>query len=232
MPPTSSGLRVLVVAAHPDDEILGCGAALALHAAKGDRVHVVVMGQGVFSRSDGSATPAALAALRECAEKANRIVGASSLELLDYPDNRMDEIARLDLTKAIEAVLERHAPHVVYTHFLSDLNVDHQRVSEAVCVACRPVPGSHLRSLRFFEVQSSTEWQPPANGTAFAPNLFVDVSKTLETKLEALRAYASEMRAWPHARSLEAVEHLARWRGASVGVNAAEAFVLARALET
>lgn len=232
MPPPSSGRSALVVAAHPDDEILGCGAAIAWHAAKGDRVHVAIMGQGVFSRSDGSASPDALAALRECAQKANRIVGASSLELLDYPDNRMDEVARLDLTKATEALVERHAPEVVYTHFPNDLNVDHRRVSEAVCVACRPVPGSRVRSLRFFEVQSSTEWQPPVGAALFAPNFFINVSETLEAKLEALRAYAGEIRAWPHARSIQAVEHLARWRGATVGVDAAEAFVLARAIES
>lgn len=231
MCPEPSALSVLVVAAHPDDEILGCGATLARHAARGDRVNVLIMGQGVFSRSDGSADQESLEALRQCAQEANRIIGASSLELLDFRDNRMDEVARLDLAKAVEAVVSQHAPDIVYTHFPGDLNVDHVRVSEAVCIACRPIPGSSVRSLRFFEVQSSTEWRPPAIGTAFAPNLFVDVSSSLEKKIQALRAYSGEMRAWPHARSIEAIEHLARWRGACAGLGAAEAFVQARALE-
>lgn len=232
MPASSLRKTVLAVAAHPDDEVLGCGATLARHVAAGDDVHVLIMGQGVFSRSDGSANAQALEALRACAREANRILGIHSLDLLEYPDNRMDGIERLDLAKAVEAAMERHNPEIVYTHFPGDLNIDHVCVSDAVTVACRPVPGSSVRSLRYFEVQSSTEWRPAHAGSApFGPNLFVDVAATLEKKIDALRAYGTEMRAFPHARSIEAVEHLARWRGANVGVEAAEAFVLARSIE-
>lgn len=227
-----SGRSVLVVAAHPDDEVLGCGATLSRHVANGDRAHVVILGQGVFSRSDGSAGGAALERLRACALRAGEILGAATVDLHDFPDNRMDEVARLDLAKIVEAAIERYNPSIVYTHFPGDLNIDHVCVSEAVTVACRPTPGSQIESLRYFEVQSSTEWRPPHSATApFGPNLFVDVSATLSQKLEALRAYDGEMRPFPHARSIEAVEHLARWRGASSGMLAAEAFVIARALE-
>ncbi|HEV7179844.1 MAG TPA: PIG-L deacetylase family protein [Candidatus Baltobacteraceae bacterium] len=222
---------VLVCAAHPDDEVLGCGATMARHAAKGDRVHVLILGQGLVSRGHSAGTEAALAELRSTAKRANDTLNAASLEMLDFPDNRLDTVARLDLAKAIEDTLQRLAPQIVYTHFPADLNVDHGRVSDAVCVACRPLPGSSVKSLRFFEVQSSTEWRPAAGAASFAPNLYVDVSQTIGKKLDALRIYGREMRPWPHARSLEAVEHLARWRGASAGVGAAEAFMIAREID-
>lgn len=231
MCPSVSGRSVLVVAAHPDDEVLGCGATTARHAARGDRVAVVILGQGVYSRA-GAQGQAELESLRAAARRAAEITGASSLDLHDFADNRMDEVARLDLAKIVEAAIAKHQPQIVYTHFPGDLNVDHGRVSEAVTVACRPYPGNQIESLRYFEVQSSTEWRPPHSGNSpFGPNLFVDVTATLDKKLQALRAYENEMRPFPHARSIEAVEHLARWRGASVGVPAAEAFVLARAIE-
>ena len=232
MPPKIAGRSVLVVAAHPDDEVLGCGATIAKHVDAGDRVHVAILAQGLFSRTDGTRDDAALGALRASAQKANDILGVSSLEFFDYGDNRMDTVARLDVAKAVEQVIEKHDPSIVYTHFAGDLNVDHGRVSEAVTVACRPVPDGRIESLRLFEVQSSTEWRPPHAGLqTFAPNLFINVATTLARKLAALQAYASEMRKWPHSRSIEAVEHLARWRGACAGYEAAEAFLIARDLE-
>lgn len=124
--------------------------------------------------------------------------------------------------------MERIRPAIVYTHHGGDLNVDHQIVHRAVVTACRPLPGSVLETLLFFEVPSSTEWQAGDAAQAFVPDWFVDASATLSLKLKALRAYASEMRPWPHSRSLEAVEHLARWRGACAGWKAAEAFQLGR----
>jgi LmbE family N-acetylglucosaminyl deacetylase len=134
----------------------------------------------------------------------------------------------LDVIKPIEALIERHRPDTVVTHHGSDLNIDHRRVSQAVATACRPQRGHSVRRLLMFEVASSTEWQLPDAANPFAPNFFVDISMTLERKLSALQAYSAEMRAWPHPRSLQALEHLARWRGATIGVEAAEAFVLGR----
>ena len=218
---------VLVCAAHPDDEVLGCGGAIARHAARGDAVHILILSQGLFSR-DGQADSEALESLRGAARRSAAVLGAAGITFGDFPDNRMDEVARLDVTKLIEESIGRLAPSIVYTHHPVDLNVDHVRVHECVSVACRPLPGSSVRDLRFFEVASSSEWRPPGNGSAFQANLFVDIGVFLEKKLEALRAYGSEMRPWPHARSLEAVEHLARWRGASAGLEAAEAFVIGR----
>ena len=124
--------------------------------------------------------------------------------------------------------MDEFQPQVVYVHHAGDVNVDHRRLHEAAVTACRPTPGHSVMRLLSFEVASSTEWQPPGSGSAFQPNWFVDISAQLQRKCEALEAYASEMRPWPHPRSSTAVEHLARWRGAQVGVEAAEAFCLLR----
>ncbi|PTQ69961.1 PIG-L deacetylase family protein [Pseudomonas sp. GV071] len=219
---------VLVIAAHPDDEVLGCGGTIAWHAARGDQVHVAIMAQGLFSR--GTPAEAEQAALRSACKNANAILGVASLECFDLPDNRLDSLDLLDIVQKVEALVQRHQPGVVYGHWSGDVNIDHRLLHEAVVTACRPQPGHPVHTLLFFEVASSTEWQIPHSAPAFLPNWFNDISQTLDAKLRALDAYAMEMRAWPHPRSVRAVEHLARWRGATVGVDAAEAFVLGRRL--
>ena len=224
---------VLVVAAHPDDEVLGCGGTLARHVLAGDSVRVLIVAEGATSRQERRDRLQAgdeLSALAISAQTAGSILGVASVELLDYPDNRLDSIDRLDLTKRIEKRIELHQPQVVYVHHAGDVNVDHRRLHEAVVTACRPYPGQPVRRLLSFEVASSTEWQPPGSASSFQPTWFVDISDHWQQKREALEAYASEMRPWPHARSIEAVEHLARWRGSQVGVEAAEAFCLLRQL--
>lgn len=224
---------VLVVAAHPDDEVLGCGGTIARHADAGDQVQVLIVAEGATSRQqqrDRNQANDELSVLAQAAQLAGAILGAQGVELLDLPDNRLDSLDRLDLIKQIEERTARHQPQVVYLHHAGDVNVDHRRLHEAVVTACRPMPGQPVRRLLSFEVASSTEWQPPASAPAFQPNWFVDISAQWPRKREALAAYASEMRPWPHARSLEALEYLARWRGAQVGVEAAEAFCLLRQL--
>lgn len=226
---------VLVVAAHPDDEVLGCGATIARHAALGDRVHVLIVAEGATSRGalrDRRANGPALSRLADCAHRAAAILGARSVTLEDLPDNRLDSIDLLDIVKLVERHVGRLSPSVIYTHHPGDLNVDHRAVHDAVATACRPLPKAAARRLMLFEVPSSTEWQLPGLRVPFQPNCFVDVRKTLALKLKALRVYAEEMRTFPHPRSLHAVEHLARWRGASAGLAAAEAFVVAREIVT
>jgi len=136
----------------------------------------------------------------------------------------------LDVVKIVERELAAARPELVYTHHSGDVNVDHRIAHDAVIAAVRPQPGNRVRGLYFFETPSSTEWRPPTSMRGFEPAHFVDVSRTLDRKLAALRAYDSEMRAWPHPRSYRAVEHLARWRGAIVGVEAAEAFETGRSI--
>ena len=225
--------KVLVVAAHPDDEVLGCGGTIVRHANAGDQVQVLIVAEGATSRQDQRDRLQAgdeLSALVDSAKAAGSILGAAGVEILDLPDNRLDSLDRLDLIKHIEQRIDRYQPQVVYVHHAGDVNVDHRRLHEAVVTACRPTPGHSVRRLLSFEVASSSEWQPPGSAPAFQPNWFVDISEQWQRKRDALMAYASEMRPWPHARSLEAVEHMARWRGAQVGVEAAEAFCLLRQL--
>ncbi|OLO35890.1 GlcNAc-PI de-N-acetylase [Alkalihalophilus pseudofirmus] len=225
---------ILVIAAHPDDEVLGCGGTIAKHAKAGDEVHVVILAEGLTSRKnerDRTFYSNQLSKLALAAEKANKVLGVSSLKLYDLPDNRMDSIDRLDVTKLIEQIVDKHKPHIIYSHHIGDVNIDHRCIHQAVVTACRPIPFKHkVNELLFFEVPSSTEWQPSGSAHPFVPNWYVDVSETLDLKLKALKEYESEMRDWPHPRSILAVDYLAKWRGASTGVNAAEAFILGRKL--
>ncbi len=226
---------VLVVAAHPDDEVLGCGATMAKHARRGDRVHVLILSEGITSRGgapDRSAFGRDLAELAAAARRANDVLGVHALELAQLPDNRMDAVDLLDIVRPVEERVLRIRPQIVYTHFGGDLNIDHVLTHRAVLTACRPLPGGGVDTMLFFEVPSSTDWYVGGQGGGFVPTWFEDVSETLDAKKRALEAYGGEMRPWPHARSLDAVEHLARWRGATVGLGAAEAFVLGRAVRT
>ena len=231
--PGSIPQNVLVVAAHPDDEVLGCGGTIARHAEAGDAVQVLIVAEGATSRQeqrDRKEAAEQLSSLAQAAQKAGAILGAMGVELLDLPDNRLDSLDRLDLIKRIEERIAWHQPQVVYVHHAGDVNIDHRRLHEAVITACRPTPGQPVRRLLSFEVASSTEWQPPGSAPAFQPNWFVDITAQWSRKRQALESYAAEMRPWPHARSISALEHLARWRGAQVGVEAAEAFGLLRQL--
>jgi|HubBroStandDraft_1064217.scaffolds.fasta_scaffold03522_6 LmbE family N-acetylglucosaminyl deacetylase len=222
-----------IVAAHPDDEVLGCGGTAARLAAEGHAVHVLLLADGEGARAGknaGAAIRERVSARSAAARNAGKILGCDSVELLSYADNRMDGEQLLDVVQAVEQFIARHRPSLVLTHHAGDVNVDHRVVHEAVVVACRPQPGHGVRELLFFEVPSSTEWRPPQSATVFSPNWFVDISATLDLKLEALNAYASELRDFPHPRSAVAVRALAQWRGASAGLMAAEAFVLGRKL--
>lgn len=224
---------VLVIAAHPDDEVLGCGGAIAKHRQQGNPVHILILAEGSTSRSptrNRADWESELSALSVAAHSASKILGVNSTTLYSFPDNRMDSCDLLDIIKPIEILIDQQQPTTVYTHHAGDVNIDHRRIHNAVVTACRPVPGHSVTSLLFFEIPSSTEWQPPGSAPSFSPNWHVDISETLTLKLEALAAYDSELRQWPHPRSLQAVEHLARWRGASIGVEAAESFILGRNL--
>lgn len=225
---------VLIVAAHPDDELLGCAGTIARHAQHGDDVHVAILAEGSTSRDtqrDVLSRGAELSALERAAQTAGRILGVRSIVCHGLPDNRMDSVDLLDVVKIVEALVNEHRPSIVYSHHIGDVNVDHGLTHRAVYTACRPTPDHPVERFLTFETVSSTEWTPPGSAAAFSPNWYVDISSTLAQKLEALEAYESEMREWPHPRSLRAIEHLARWRGATVGVEAAEAFMLMRQVD-
>jgi len=226
--------KVLVVAAHPDDEVLGCGATIAKYIHDGDEVHVVILAEGLTARDatrDRAVREDELSELTQMAHKAHAILGSNSLVLHNFPDNRMDSIDRLDVTKVVESFVKKYEPNIIYTHHAGDVNIDHRRVHEAVVTACRPMQDCPVRTILFFEIASSTEWQPSGSAPYFMPNWFVDVTSTLSLKIQALHAYAPEMREFPHPRSFKGLEVLAQWRGAMVGMHAAEAFMLGRCLK-
>jgi LmbE family N-acetylglucosaminyl deacetylase len=224
--------RVLVVAAHPDDEVLGCGGSIVRHVSNKDEVWVAFLSEGVTSRSKGvgknNRIEEELASLKENARKSNELLGVTQLLSFNYPDNQLDTVALLDIVKTIEQVKEKFKPEIVYTHHGGDLNVDHQLVHRAVITAFRPLPGERVKELLFFEVPSSTDWQIPSPSNYFIPNYFVDIKNTLSKKLEALKIYSQEIRSFPHPRSLEQVENLAHFRGAYAGMEAAEAFMVGK----
>jgi LmbE family N-acetylglucosaminyl deacetylase len=225
-------MKVLVVAAHPDDEALGCGGTIARHKAKGDEVSLLVLTDGVGARAvDGEwVQHAGDRKQRSTAlsRAAAILLGSGNVRHASLPDNQLDTVPLLRVVQLVEDFVG--ASDVVYTHHAGDLNIDHRITHQAVMTACRPMPGSTVKALYAFEVPSSTEWASEAN-QAFRPNHFVDISATLDKKMEALKAYDEEMRPFPHPRSYEAVEALAKWRGASVGLRAAEAFMTLRRIE-
>lgn len=216
--------NILVVAAHPDDEALGCGGAIAKHSASGDDVHILILAEGVTARvdkNDAVACAEDIKELRFAACDAAKILGANSPRFGGLPDNRMDGISLLDVIKLIETVAAEVKPEIVYTHHEGDLNNDHRIVHQAAITAFRPLPGTTVRAVYAFEAVSSTEW---AVGEAFRPTSFMDIKDHLEAKMRALACYDMEMRAFPHPRSYEGVKALAAYRGTNIGVPAAEAF--------
>lgn len=219
-------MRILTVAAHPDDETLGAGGTMAWHAARGDTVWACVLTEGVTSRHDR------VEQQLDCARRACDTLGVEKLVLVGLPDQRLDTLSLLDVIGPIEQCIDDLQPDVVLTHFGGDVNEDHRLVSRATMVATRPVPGTSVKRVCAFEIPSSTDWAPPVPGSVFAPNLFVDISDTLDTKLTAMKAYAdtyhSEVRPFPHPRSMEALTAYAQRSGAVSGLLAAEPFMLLR----
>jgi N-acetylglucosamine malate deacetylase 1 len=221
-------MKVLVIAAHSDDEALGCGGTLARHASAGDTVRCIFMTDGVGAREGSAAYAEGAQRRRKSAIKAATLLGAGEPRMLDFPDNQLDTVPLLGITQAIEAEVRAYQPEIVYTHHGGDLNVDHRLVAQATLTALRPLPGSCVRAIYGFEVASSTEWAAGATGPGFNPRRAVDIRQYLARKIEAVAAYEEEVRAFPHPRSPRAIEALAVWRGASFGLEAAEAFTVYR----
>ena len=220
--------RVLCVAAHPDDEVLGAGALIAQAVDAGSEALVLLLGEGVGARYPDNARPdSSVATVASQAQAAAAVLGASLIQL-DFPDNRFDSLDLLDVVKAVEGITLEFDPDLVLTHHAGDLNVDHRVASNAVLTAFRPVPGKRPRTILGFETLSSTEWGAQPGHVGFAPNWFVDATDGLERKIEAMRAYEHELCDWPHPRSLEGIETAARRWGMTIGVESAEAYMLLR----
>ena len=221
---------VLVIAAHPDDEALGCAGTILKHTNSGDPVHLLFLadGEGARGSLDG------LEARKLATIYAARLMGITeeNITFLNFPDNRMDSLQLLDVVQKVEPVISRISPQIIYTHHHGDLNIDHRITHQSVLTVCRPMPGNTIEAIYGFEVLSSTGWASSEMSHAFTPNRYVDISEYLEKKLETIACYQNEMRPYPHARSIKTVEYLAKLRGSSVGVEAAEAFSVIREIIT
>jgi LmbE family N-acetylglucosaminyl deacetylase len=222
--------QFLIVAAHPDDEILCCGATAARLVQEGWTGATLILGEGVTSRDaqrDVDARHPELTSLRADIEAANRVLGIAQVFVHAFPDNRFDSVALLDLVKVVEEVKQTVQPELIFTHSAYDLNIDHQRTHQAVLTATRPMVGETVRTIYAGEVLSATEWNYPQR---FQPDTFFDVTATLALKQQAMAVYTSELREFPHPRSLEGIALAARTWGMKVGLPAVEAFMTVRRL--
>lgn len=219
---------ILVVAAHPDDEILGCGGTIA-KLAKDNDVYSLVLGEGVTSRDNKrvlSKRKLDLDSLKKEMKRANKILGVKRVFCADLPDNRFDSIALLDITKQIEKIITKIKPVIVFTHFGKDLNIDHQLTYQSVLTATRPLPEQSVKEIYAFETVSSTEFNFPLT---FSPDSFSEISEYIDLKIQALAEY-SEMRPFPHPRSLDHIRHVATYWGTRVGLDSVEPFQTIRKL--
>jgi LmbE family N-acetylglucosaminyl deacetylase len=221
-------MKVLVLAAHPDDEVLGMGGTIALHAGPwGHEVRIVCVTDGSSSQYPDDA--ATRERKNDEARAAAAHLGVSGYVHLDFPDMRLDTVPHVELNAAVEGQLHDFQPQVVYTVF-PDVNRDHRALFDSVAVATRPTPSQPVRRVLAYAPTSSVEWTPAILGP-FVPNWFVDVSETIEQKLAAFACYETETRAYPHPRSERALRAHAESVGASAGFEYAEPFVLVRSRE-
>ena len=223
---------VLVLAAHPDDEVLGCGGTIARLSLEGNSVYIGILGEGVTSRfavRDDSVNKT-VETLHDHARQAGKLLGAKEVVTFQLPDNRFDTVPLLDVVKIIEELIAKWNPQIIYTQHGGDLNIDHSILFRATLTASRPVPGSLIQTVLAYEVGSSTDWAFQKFSPPFRPNFFMDVSKTMDFKLRAMQTYQGETRPYPHPRSIDALQAKARYWGSMAGFDAAEAFELIRHL--
>ena len=221
---------VLVVAAHPDDEILGVGGTVRKHVVNGDRVYALILGEGQTSRwaDRGLADMAIVDELHCDSQEAAKIIGFTNVYFEKIPDNRFDSIDLLDVVKTVEKHVVRLQPDIIYTHHSGDLNIDHRITYKAVLTATRPIGQYRVKEIYGFETVSSTEWQFGSRDNAFVPQRYVDIEDTFSTKINAMMEYKSELCEYPHPRSIEMLDVLSKMRGATVGLERAEAFEVIR----
>lgn len=220
--------KVLIIAAHPDDETYGLGGTIMKLIQEGNEITVFIMTDGVTARHDVKSLQ------KQAAENACKKLGVDNLLFGDLPDQRLDELALLEVIKPISKTITEINPSVVFTHHGGDANQDHRTIFNATIVATRPYGNNPVKELFTYEVASSTEWAPPLSHWSFQPNCYVDVSEYLDKKVEAAKEYSntfqSEVPPYPHPRSLEAIKIYAKKRGIEVGFKCAEAFQIIRKL--
>ena len=227
--------RIMIVVAHPDDELLGCGATMnKLIFEHNCTIRAVILGEGITSRSEQrnvDHVKEKLSVHKSNINTAAEQIGYSSIGVYDFPDNRFDTVALLDIIKVIEKEKDEFSPEVIFTHHGGDLNIDHQRTFEAVMTACRPLKNEIVKTILTFETPSGTEWRSPSDPHQFLPNLFIEVSDdNLSAKIKGMESYEFEKRSFPHPRSPEALKIQAQRWGIIVGKDLVEPFQLIRSL--
>jgi LmbE family N-acetylglucosaminyl deacetylase len=220
-------MNVLIIAPHSDDEVLGCGGVMARHAAGGDDVHVLVVTRGTPEMYP----PEQEEQTRQELHAAHAILGVSSVHFLDFPAPKLDTIPGHQLADAIGRIIRSVYPSIIYLPHRGDIHSDHRAVYQATLVAARPINDCPVRKLLCYETLSETEWAAPFGDDAFIPTVFVDITDYLDQKLKAMACYHSELKQPPHPRSLQAIEVLAKMRGATVSLPAVEAFMLVREID-
>lgn len=224
----STSGRILVIAPHPDDEVLGCGGVIARHSARGDHVQVIVVSRGVpdiFPTEEVEETRSELAA-------AHQLLGVEDVHFLDFPAPRLDAVPGHVLADRLTRLVREIQPRTVYAPHWGDLHSDHKAVYWATMVATRPNGVPRVERLLCYETLSETEWGGASADNSFSPTVFVDIGEFLPTKLQAMACYRTQLKEHPHSRSLQSIEALATFRGSTVGLSAAEAFVLVREVVT
>jgi len=225
--------KIMIVVAHPDDELLGLGASMnRLISEYSVQAHVVILGEGITSRSDSrdaSLWKNELEVHRKNIYAAQAAIGYQSVSIYDFPDNRFDTVALLDIIKIIEKEKTSFEPEVIFTHHGGDVNIDHQRTFEAVITACRPMQHERVKTIICFETPSGTEWRATSDPRHFLPNLFITVSeKNMAAKIKGMESYEFEKRDYPHPRSPEALKVRAQMWGVTIGSPLSEAFCIIR----
>jgi LmbE family N-acetylglucosaminyl deacetylase len=215
----SKSRRVLVIAAHPDDELLGCGGTVALHAKQGDRVRSIVVCEGTSLRNITKPD-----AYRSQAQNAANILGVENIATLDFPDQRLDTITFTDIISPLEKSISEFQPHLIYCQYGGDINLDHELLFKAAMVAFRPTVPC-IEAVYAFDTASSTEWAFPRS---FVPDTWVDISETINAKLKAMACYESELRGYPHPRSLQGLKNKAEAWGNQACMDFAEVFMTVR----
>lgn len=217
-------MNILIIAPHMDDEVLGCGGVIAKHTADGDNVSVCVIANRAYGHKYDSEL---INKQKTHALAAKAILGYKDLTFLDLPDEQLDS-KTLDVLVPLESYIKVIKPEVVYMNHRGDSNQDHKAVFKAAVIACRSFGIESIKKILCYEVLSSTEQSPALPETMFMPNYYIDISRYIDKKKKALECYTDELRSFPHPRSIEGIEILAKKRGMEIGYKYAEAFCLIR----
>ena len=224
------GKKILVVAAHPDDEILGCGGSIIKLKKKNRNIKTVIL-RNVYTSRNLKNKNNEIIKRKNAAIKCNKFIKSKIINFFDYPDNKFDSVPFLNIVKDLEKIIKKYKPETIFTHSDADLNIDHRLTLRAVITACRPYSFKFIKTILSFEVPSSTESNFLKKQKKFQPNYFIDISSTLKKKLKAIKIYKDELRIFPHPRSIKYIKSLSEVRGGTAGVKSAEAFEVIRHVE-